>query len=157
MSRKRNAWRGYHRMGRELSVPLFWFLMAILILMPSLSCTQPSEDFWISQQSLRNLMEAEMPGVLLMDVREVAEFRRAHIPGSVNIPLSYLETHAGHVGKLLKAREDMETMVLICNTHNRSRRAREILQKEGIGWRIWVLEMGVTGYFTGKKASADLL
>ena len=34
----------------------------------------------------------KMPGAVLLDVREVDEFRSGHIPGAVNIPLSRIDT-----------------------------------------------------------------
>jgi rhodanese-related sulfurtransferase len=125
----------------------FWRVLVLAFgLMLSASCSQATGDFWVSQEKLAELVQSSGSGLLLMDVREAWEFRRGHIPGSMNVPLSRLAGHTAEVVAFLSTRPDLEEILLICNTHNRSRRAKEILAAEGLELRMRVLEMGVTGY-----------
>ena len=66
-------------------------------------------------------------GGFLLDVREVDEYRGAHVPGAVLIPLSELESRVGEV-------PDVEIDV-ICKTGGRSQRAAEYLASRGVAVR----------------------
>lgn len=110
------------------------------------ACTQTGGAFWVAQKALAEYVEKSGDSLFLMDVREVHEFQKIHIPGSVNVPLSYLDSHGERVAELLREKENVKEVLLICNTHNRSRKAREILMQKGVTQRMRVLEMGVSGY-----------
>ncbi|QHS22735.1 rhodanese-like domain-containing protein [Virgibacillus sp. MSP4-1] len=60
----------------------------------------------------------------LIDVREPNEFDRGHILGARNIPLSQLKQ------RLIEVRED-KPVYLYCQSGSRSRRAANILYKNG--------------------------
>lgn len=61
---------------------------------------------------------------LLIDVREPHEFRKGHIAGAVNIPLSGLNSR---IGELPKDKE----LYLYCQSGMRSKRAAGLLLKKG--------------------------
>lgn len=62
---------------------------------------------------------------VLVDVREPSEIARSGvIPGAINIPLSQLENRVGELSQ-------DDTIVVYCNSGNRSRTASNILQSAG--------------------------
>ncbi|MBP9209862.1 MAG: rhodanese-like domain-containing protein [Saprospiraceae bacterium] len=74
-----------------------------------------------SQTAIPDLLKG---GVIILDVRTQAEFRRGHVAGSINIPLQELE---GSIGEL-----DREAnLILCCATGVRSRMALQLLHKRG--------------------------
>lgn len=62
--------------------------------------------------------------LLLVDVREVQEFRRGHVPGAVNIPMSVLPVR---VHELPKGRE----VHIICQSGGRSMQTAMWLERQG--------------------------
>lgn len=65
-------------------------------------------------------------GALLLDVREVDEYKGGHIPGAVNVPLSILSTG------ILKAVPDKDKPVFIyCLSGARSGKAAGIMRSLG--------------------------
>lgn len=96
-------------------------------------------------KGLRNLTEAEVQALLkqpgdhaFLDVREVHEYRRGHIRGFQNIPLSQLGARAQEL-------DPSRTVVLTCQSGMRSRQAARILSKRGFQ-RIAHLPTGVVGW-----------
>ncbi len=68
----------------------------------------------------------ERQGWTLIDVREADDFRRGHPPGARNLPLDdFIDDHV--IGTL----RELEPLLLICNTGNRSAMAAEWLLDEG--------------------------
>jgi rhodanese-related sulfurtransferase len=75
--------------------------------------------------------------VLVIDVRQPAEWRRGHIRGSVNLPLTQI------VSRLHRLPND-KTIVTVCASGHRSAVAARTLQREGYqvenlngGMRFW--------------------
>ena len=62
------------------------------------------------------------PSAVLVDVREVNEFRSGHIPGAINQPLSSINQ--------IKIPKD-KTLFVYCLRGSRSRRAVGILRRKG--------------------------
>ena len=62
------------------------------------------------------------PGAVLLDVREIDEFRSGHIPGAVNVPLS-----AVHTISIPKT----NPLFVYCLRGTRSRQAVNILKRMG--------------------------
>jgi rhodanese-related sulfurtransferase len=62
--------------------------------------------------------------LVLVDVRERAEFVTGHIPGSRHIPLAQLEERLGELGR-------HEEIIVICLTGSRSARATRLLIQAG--------------------------
>jgi len=66
--------------------------------------------------------------LVLVDVRERAEFVTGHIPGSRHIPLAQLEQRLGELG-----RDD--EIIVVCLTGSRSARATRLLREAGLNAR----------------------
>jgi rhodanese-related sulfurtransferase/TusA-related sulfurtransferase len=62
--------------------------------------------------------------VIVLDVREKAEYAFKHIPGAISMPLGDLETRVGELNK------DKDIYV-VCRTGNRSDMAAQILSEKG--------------------------
>lgn len=58
---------------------------------------------------------------VIIDVREVAEYKRGHLPRTKNVPLSKINTFTSD-----------SRVYVICASGARSRRATKILRKKGI-------------------------
>lgn len=68
----------------------------------------------------------ETKGALLIDVREVDEYRSGHIPGALNVPLSTIKTG------ITKIAPDKEKKLFVyCLSGARSRNATDILKSMG--------------------------
>lgn len=63
-------------------------------------------------------------GNLLVDVREVHEYKRGHIKGAVNIPLSQLKQRMNEIPK-------ERHIYLYCQSGIRSRQAAKLLSRNG--------------------------
>ncbi|CAB1129605.1 Sulfurtransferase [Candidatus Hydrogenisulfobacillus filiaventi] len=72
---------------------------------------------------------------VLVDVREYHEYKAGHIPRSRHIPLSQL------VHRLREVRKDA-TIVVVCQSGNRSAHACELLQQAGYR-KVYNLEGGM--------------
>jgi rhodanese-related sulfurtransferase len=79
-------------------------------------------------KGLRNLdaeqFKQESQGQRIIDVREVHEFNRGHIPGAVNIPLSRLRSRLSEIPK-------DSPVYLYCLSGMRSKQAGRILSRYG--------------------------
>lgn len=60
----------------------------------------------------------------LVDVRTPAEFRQAHVPGAINIPLDKLANRTGEV-------PTDKPVIVICASGNRSRTGAAIFNRAG--------------------------
>lgn len=63
-------------------------------------------------------------GVLVLDVRQPGEWRRGHIPGSVNLPLPQLKSKLATLPR-------ERTIVAVCASGHRSAVACRALRREG--------------------------
>jgi len=88
--------------------------------------------------SAKHMVEEE--GALIVDVREKAEYKTAHIPGSRNLPLSRIRSE---LGKLERYRD--RPIIVGCRSGSRSRRASVILKKGGFN-RVYNLKGGVIAW-----------
>src|SRR5690554_5006378 len=88
----------------------------------------------ITGNDLKGLM-AGHETVVLLDVREEGEFAKAHIPGSILVPLDRLVDHCSFW-------PTDSLMVIICNTRNRSAAAARMLKKKGFT-RVYYVSSGV--------------
>jgi len=82
---------------------------------------------------------------LLLDVRTLAEFETAHIPGSISHPLDSLDPV--RVSQLAEGRT---ACVLICRSGGRAARAAEALQAAGI-FGLTVPEGGVSAWEASRR------
>ncbi|GAA0514278.1 rhodanese-like domain-containing protein [Deinococcus depolymerans] len=83
-------------------------------------------------------------GAALIDVREADEYRRGHVPGAVNLPLTELQGREGEVP---------DGAVLVCASGNRSSQAAAYLA--GLGRQRLMNLMGGTVGWT--RESRDLV
>jgi rhodanese-related sulfurtransferase len=66
---------------------------------------------------------------LMLDVREEDEYKRGHIPGAVNIPLSGLHN-------CIKELKKDKSVLVICLSGGRAKVAAKILSEQGFNVRI---------------------
>lgn len=78
-------------------------------------------DYEEAKMILKNDKDA-----ILLDVRSPQEYRENHLSGSINLPLYNIESNCK---EMLPNKED--TIIIYCQSGNRSKRAMQILQKEG--------------------------
>jgi rhodanese-related sulfurtransferase len=88
------------------------------------------------------------PPLLLLDVREPAEFAAAHIEGSINVPRGVLESacdwdYDDTEPALAGGRE--RAIVVVCRSGNRSLLAADAMQRMGFG-DVVSLKTGVRGW-----------
>jgi rhodanese-related sulfurtransferase len=79
----------------------------------------------IDVDALRDLVSGDT-APRLIDVRSPQEFRAAHIPGSVNMPLEAVRQHAAEIGNHVG-----EDEVFICRSGQRAEEARRLLGETG--------------------------
>jgi len=99
----------------------------------------------------------EQREIMLLDVREPAEFDAMHIAGSLNVPRGILETACEYdfedtVPKLVMARE--KEIVVVCRSGNRSLFACDVMQQMGYQ-KVVSLKTGVRGWFEGDLPMQD--
>ena len=95
----------------------------------------------ISNEDLEKKLEAN-ENIVLLDVREAAEFAFNHIPNALSIPLGELDTRMGELNKECE-------IYLVCRTGNRSDLAAQKLTEKGFTNVINVVP-GMSQW-TGKK------
>ncbi len=88
------------------------------------------------------------PGLLLLDVREPAEFDALHIADSLNVPRGILESacdwgYEETVPELAAARD--REIVVICRSGNRSILAADVMQQMGFV-NVASLKTGIRGW-----------
>ncbi|MBI3563154.1 MAG: rhodanese-like domain-containing protein [Gammaproteobacteria bacterium] len=106
---------------------------------------------WDLSERLRN-----MP-LLIVDVREPAEFQALHIQGSINIPRGILETACEYdfdetVPQLVQARD--KPVVVVCRSGNRSIFAADVMQQLGYQ-QVWSLKTGLRGWNDNESPLVD--
>lgn len=82
-----------------------------------------SSDF--SYEEVRQKMK-EKPETILIDVRSPQEYKEGHLEASINIPLYSLQAQEEE-----KLPDKSQSIILYCQSGNRSRKAMEILRKDG--------------------------
>jgi rhodanese-related sulfurtransferase len=105
-----------------------WYLFAMAAAIIVMLLSEPIRR---RASGIRSVSALELPPLLrddavILDVSEPHEFKKSHIPNSVNIPLKKL---SGDLGKLGKNKS--KTIVIICRAGNRSAAAARLLTKQG--------------------------
>jgi len=90
----------------------------------------------------------EAGNVLILDIREPAEFDAMHIQGSVHVPRGVLETACEYgfddtVPELVESRE--RDVIVVCRSGNRSAFAAATLQQMGYR-RVYSMKTGLRGW-----------
>lgn len=97
---------------------------------------------------LEERLAAEDGRLLLLDVREPAEYDAMHIAGSLNVPRGVLESacewgYEETVPELVQARD--RTVVVICRSGNRSALAGDVMRRMGYA-DVVSLKTGLRGW-----------
>lgn len=79
---------------------------------------------------------------VVIDVRESAEYRKGHIPGAVNVPLSQLGDDSA---KLARYRKSGVPVVVACQSGTRAGRAASVLRKLEFE-KVYTLSGGMGGW-----------
>jgi rhodanese-related sulfurtransferase len=93
----------------------------------------------LAPADVAGLMRGRMD-VRLLDVRTPGEFAATHIAGAYNVPLDTLAEHAAEIRAAVNG-----TLVLVCQSGQRARRAEEALARAGMA-QLHVLDGGVNGW-----------
>jgi rhodanese-related sulfurtransferase len=76
----------------------------------------------LSPRELQNLVKAHRGAVIVVDVRNLEEYKEGHIPGAIDIPLEVFASKSTMLGK-------DKTIVVYCNSGGRSYDAyRKLMQ-----------------------------
>lgn len=123
----------------ELSTILGLLLIVVIVLLVlrGFSSSKGLSNYDAEQFGERLKATAD---VMLIDVREVAEYRSGHLPGAINIPLSQLRSRIGEVAKA----NDREVL-LYCRSGMRSKQAAAIMRGQGVE-RLGHLQGGITSW-----------
>lgn len=84
-----------------------------------------SKNCDIDYQNARNMIK-EDKAIILVDVRSPQEYQEGHLEGSINIPLYTIEAEEAK-----KLPDKKQTIILYCQSGNRSKKAVELLRKDG--------------------------
>jgi len=115
-------------------------LLIFHLLLPVSAFSSDFQTPAITAQDLRARQESTDPP-LVIDVRDVAEYKSGHVPGAINIPQKKLERQ---LDKLL----DANGVVLYCIYGRRTRLAEQTLIENDIP-DVFHLEGGLMGWRQG--------
>ena len=89
--------------------------------------------------------EERLGELTLLDVRTNQEWNEGHVPGAVHIPLSQLQERAAEV-------PEGKPVAVMCGGGTRSAIAASVL--DGMGYRVFDLAEGYSGYLEGRQPAA---
>lgn len=95
-----------------------------------------TEESSIDYENAKTILKNDKQA-MLVDVRSPQEYKEGHLEGSINYPLYDLERNAE---KLLENKEN--TIILYCQSGNRSKRALKLLQEQGCS-NLYQIEGGL--------------
>jgi len=91
----------------------------------------------VSVEEAKALVDSK-PGLVILDVRTVAEFNDGHIEGAIDIPVDDL-------GGLLSELSKGDELLVYCRTGNRSTTAVGILEDNGYS-KLYHMDGGITDW-----------
>jgi len=112
----------------------------LLMLFPLLVLASDFQTPAITAQDLHDRQGGEDP-LLVIDVRDVGEYKSGHVPGAINIPQKKL-------GKQLDKLVDASGVVLYCINGRRTRLAEQTLIENDVD-NVFHLEGGLMGWRQG--------
>jgi len=115
-----------------------WF--ALLLLLPLLVLAEDFQTPAITAQDLHD-RQGSADSLLLIDVRDRAEYKSGHVPGAINIPQKKLSKQ---LDKLVEA----NGVVLYCINGRRTRLAEQTLIENDVD-NVFHLEGGLMGWRRG--------
>ncbi|MGV8959632.1 MAG: rhodanese-like domain-containing protein [Stenotrophomonas sp.] len=83
------------------------------------------------QLSPQEAMNRIDKGALLVDVRELHEFKDAHAPVAYSLPLGRIRAEGAAAINTLRLPDDATEILLVCQSGMRSRMAQAALSKDG--------------------------
>lgn len=117
-----------------------FFTILSLCIASLFSCQQKGSSFpSLSVDEFATLIAD--PTVQRLDVRTVAEYSEAHIPGSININVLDEKNFAAIADSLLNKEEPV---ALYCRSGKRSKKAADILSRKG--YKVYELSTGFNGW-----------
>ena len=112
----------------------------LLVLFPVLVIASDFQTPTITAQELHERQAGVAP-LLVIDVRDVGEYKSGHVPGAINIPQQKLE-------RQLDKLQDAKGVVLYCINGRRTRLAEQTLIENDIP-NVFHLEGGLMGWRQG--------
>ena len=113
---------------------------AVLVLFPVFALASDFQTPAITAQDLHD-RQGGADSLLLIDVRDRAEYKSGHVPGAINIPQKKLE-------KQLDKLVDANGVVLYCINGRRTRLAEQTLIENDVD-KLFHLEGGLMGWRRG--------
>ena len=114
--------------------------VVLVVLFPLLTLASDSQTPAITAQDLHDRQDGTDP-YLVIDVRDVGEYKSGHVPGAINIPQKKLE-------KQLDKLADANGVVLYCINGRRTRLAEQTLIENDVD-NVFHLEGGLIGWRQG--------
>jgi rhodanese-related sulfurtransferase len=103
----------------QMGTVLLWtaFIVVLLVL---------AKTFFVKGNALAmdRITELKKEGAIVLDVRSVREFEHGHAPGSVNIPLKYLQERLSELDRA-------KPILVCCASGARSAEAEQMLKQAG--------------------------
>jgi len=119
-----------------------WYLFVALVVVLGLLVLDPLRQ---QASGLKKVSPLEMPQVtrtdsVILDVSEPVDYKKGHIPNSVNMTLKSMQ--AG-LGKLEKQKK--KTVIVVCQAGNKAQPAAKMLIKNGFE-KVYVLSGGMMAW-----------
>jgi len=136
--------RDKRRPAPKPAMPMWgWILLGIVVVVAvgAFIFTQgnkPATTGLAANISIEQANQLRDEGAFILDVREPDEWVNFHIPGSTLIPLGELPDRLSEV-------PTDKTIVVVCNSGNRSKPGRDILLQAGFA-EVTSMSGGVTGW-----------
>jgi len=115
-------------------------VLRAVLLVPLLAAASDFQTPAITAQDLHDRQAGAAP-LLVVDVRDVGEYKSGHVPGAINIPQQKLE-------RQLDKLQDAKGVVLYCINGRRTRLAEQTLIENDIP-DVFHLEGGLMGWRQG--------
>ena len=120
-----------------------WILLGVVLVVAVgaaiiMQNNKPSATGLAADISIDQAAQLREEGAFILDVREPDEWVNFHIPGSTLIPLDELPDRIGEI-------PTGQTIVVVCNSGNRSKTGRDILLNAGFS-EVTSMSGGVSGW-----------
>ena len=140
----RSASHGGRQSAQKTGFPAWgWILLGFVLVVAAgtvffMQANKPAANGLVENISISQAAQLRDEGAFILDVREPDEWVNFHIPGSTLIPLGELSNRLGEVPA-------DKTIVVVCNSGNRSKTGRDILLQAGFT-DVSSMDGGVSGW-----------